>query len=303
MTNQQPPNTPFALNCARAQDIIFDLLESAASGAAPISHDVRATLDQHLADCGACRDYQHTMQNLHRSLSEIDDFPVPSGLEDRIMAAVDQNSAPRNGSSRLALLGAQGKRYAPLAAALLVIAVSVPLIMQLSMPRHNPASGPQVAQGMHGQPNTRTSVSTRPTAPTELANLPNAPQATESGPSNGPQPEASVSQPAIHMDTRTTHTHPTARALAPVSNSQPINGQQLAYNPDGQDSFPSPDTSTGNQQIIEPDAGQPNGALAVDPSSLASAIPQSASEHFSNIGASNDETDVYYDPVSNLVGF
>jgi hypothetical protein len=167
---------------------------------------------------------------------------------------------------------------------------------------HQPATNtPQVAQGRPEHPVTHASA----TNPTELANLPNATQTMAPNVSESALPESSSPSQTAVQPIQTRHA---AKTSVPISGSQPINGQKLAYNPDNQENFPdnNPNNSPNNSNNLSPDQTKQanSGNYTVDPSSLASAIPsQNAGQQFSNTYGSESENDVYYDPVSNLVGF
>jgi anti-sigma factor RsiW len=295
MTNQQPPE-PMTMDCARAQDLIFDALE--ADETTPVPAEQEASLERHLADCDACLVYRHTLQNLSVSLSDalsdIEDVPVPAGLEDRIMANIAQNAAPHSEPSRLALFGGNARRYAPLAAAVLVIALAIPLVTQMIHPGGTPSDTPQVAQGVHSAasvpdatPTSQTQTPAQTMEPTQLASVPNAEQPVASSLPETTQPgttqTGAITAPASARHGSSNHTHATTRT-------------SVAHNPDAQSNFPAAANANNTSSTS-------NNTIAVDPSSLASALPQNASQQFSSTYGSESENDVYYDPVSNLVGF
>src|SRR5687767_8281428 len=113
MTNQQPPPDAFSMDCARAQDILFDLQEAqmeAGSGIIVTAED-QSRLERHLADCAHCRSYRQTMTNLAQSVTQLEPVPVPAGLEDRIIAKI---SLEASFSKNALPSGFQWKKYMPI---------------------------------------------------------------------------------------------------------------------------------------------------------------------------------------------
>ena len=278
MTNQQSPNA-FSMDCARAQDIIFDLQESemeAGSGIAVAAND-QALMYRHLADCDHCRAYRKTLSHMTGSLAQPELSPVPAGLEDRIMARISQEmssiQAPVSANSRW-------QKYMPMAAAVLILALAIPLVFKTMNPSQN---GSQLAQSPQGTP---YAAELQPEDLTEVASLPAQIHSVEpiQASSDGNQ-----GHPQLRMEQMEEISN------AGNSHSPKMQEQQRHYN--------NPEHTEPYRGTLE-DGQSSGGNYNVDPSALASAAPlQNVGQLGLDTLASDDEGDVYYDPVSNLVGF
>ena len=283
MTNQQPPEF-LSADCERVQDALFSQMETDAPIA--LNPDAQAFLDAHLIHCQSCRLYRHSMQHLQLSLQELDMVEPPAGLEDRIMGKIAalqpvEGLEKREALNQAAPGGLNWKKFAPLAAAVLVVAVAIPLVTQTLAPQPHPPAGQQVAKtpAIHSKAISIQQGKPAPIAPQEIATaLPSK---------NPEQPVSTAPSPVVHPH----------KALArQATNTAGINGQQLAYNPSDNSDFQTEDNAT-----LEASTAADNTADATQLAS-ASASP-SINQPFGDTYASEKETDVYYDPVSTLVGF
>lgn len=291
MTNPQPPDL-FSADCERVQDALFSLADAEMNheanrlSASELNEADRLFLEKHLLTCEACRMYRQDMQYMAQSLSGLEAVGVPAGLEDRIMANIaklvgpDASSASNQAVTSVATLVAapaqprsSWKRYAPLAAAVMVVALALPFITQSFGPQSNPAGPQQVAQRPAGQ------TPAMPGSPTEHAALP------QHNATSGPAELATVPAKGTTSKSATPNTNTTQATHTSAS-------VQTATRPTI--------TPAANQSPVDSTAAQP---ADTDVTQLASALPQSASQHFSDTYDSASESDVYYDPVSTLVGF
>ncbi len=280
MTNQQQPPEFLSADCERVQDALFSQMETDVPVA--LNPDAQAFLDAHLIHCQSCRLYRHSMQHLQLSLQELDMVETPVGLEARIMgkiAALPPVESPekREPIKQAAPGGLNWKKFAPLAAAVLVVAIAIPMVTQTLAPQPHPATGQQVAQA----PTASKAISVpqgkpAPIAPQEIATV---------RPSENPEQSIS-NKPAP--------THPHKTLAQQATSAAGINGQQLAYNPSDNSDFQTEDNTA-------PEAST-TADNTTDATQLASAS-QSISQSFGDTYASEKENDVYYDPVSTLVGF
>jgi hypothetical protein len=283
MINQQPSD-PFSIDCARAQDIIFDLQESAMESGSGIivPADDQVLLQAHLAACTDCRLYRKTMVHLTASLTELAPMPVPTGLEDRVMKRL--TTEDRAVSTSPSSYKQPWKKYAPIAAAVLVLVLAIPLILK-SM--STSPSGQQLAQ----QPAQTAEL--QPIDLAELATLPERiqpidPMEQATAPEQAPQAQSSFGNPGMDPSP-----HPLNRQPLTQQHSQQER-QSLHY---------APGSRNPNESLAyEKQPGNGNN-YRVDPSALASAPQQNPGQLLRDTFASDDEGDVYYDPVSNLVGF
>lgn len=284
MTNQQQPPEFLSADCERVQDALFSQMETDVPVA--LNPDAQAFLDAHLIHCQSCRLYRHSMQHLQLSLQELDMVEPPAGLEDRIMGKIaalppTETMEPRESVSQAAPRKLNWKKFAPLAAAVLVLAVAIPLVTQTLAPQPHPATGQQVAQAPAVRSKAVSIPQGKPTpiVPQEIATA---------------LPSANLEQPVSTAPSPVVHPH---KALArQATNTAGINGQQLAYNPSDNSDFQTEDNAA-------PEASTTAGNTT-DATQLASAsASQSISQPFGDTYASEKENDVYYDPVSTLVGF
>lgn len=122
-TPVQPPNRSHNA-CEQAQDVIFNLQE-----AVSVSAEERKLLESHLPHCAACQAYQSDLSYLAQSIAALEQVEIPVGLADRIMARIGEageaTAEPVGGASQRFLW----KKYTPVAAAVLMVAIAVPLLM------------------------------------------------------------------------------------------------------------------------------------------------------------------------------
>jgi hypothetical protein len=122
-TPVQPPKHP-QLTCEQAQDVIFNLQERQ-----PVSDAMKGDLLEHLAQCPACQAYQNDLACVSASMSALEAVDVPVGLAERIMAQIaeiETTAAPATLVSSQRFLW---KKYTPMAAAVLILAIATPLLM------------------------------------------------------------------------------------------------------------------------------------------------------------------------------
>lgn len=283
MNNPQPPDI-FSADCERVQDTLFSLMESEPNMPTELNAADQSFLDQHLLSCANCRMYRQSIQHLKQSLADLEPLEVPAGLEDRIIGeiaaiaepiAVEQPAAQPVATSSHAsgsntVVPFRWKRLAPLAAAVMVVALAIPILMQTFGPQ--PVQpGQQVAQlPQQSTPKAVPTVLPADTTGNHIASDTEVVQPAKTE-LTAHQPTASVTQPAARQVAHTRLAPSTARNVAE----------------------PTP-AATQTTTTSEPET---------DITQIASALPQSASQHFSDTYASTTEGDVYYDPVSTLVGF
>lgn len=122
-TPVQPPKQP-QLTCEQAQDIIFSLQEGE-----PVSEAAQAGLSDHLEQCTACQAYQNDLAYLTASMSDLELVEVPAGLADRILTQITETGATTAKRTPVASQRLFWKKYTPVAAAALILAIAVPLLM------------------------------------------------------------------------------------------------------------------------------------------------------------------------------
>ncbi|HEY9745751.1 MAG TPA: hypothetical protein V6C99_05995 [Oculatellaceae cyanobacterium] len=120
--------------CTRAHDLLLE-----ASLALPdeifLNEQDEAFLSEHLATCSRCASEKRRLSVLTTSLRRLDTIPVPSGLEERIMQAVEADSAGQ--ATKTEQRAATGGRLRPLlavAASLLLLALVLPSLMDGNHP-------------------------------------------------------------------------------------------------------------------------------------------------------------------------
>ncbi len=140
MMNKPPePATNF---CDKARELAIAVLEGDA-----LNELDSAFLDKHLEVCPDCQAYQHTMGNLLASFEEIPEALVPAGLSDRIMAQVAQiaeTEAP--GTAKVAHARFGWRKSAPVAAAVLLLALAIPFVTSRFSGQSGSSGQPTVAQ-------------------------------------------------------------------------------------------------------------------------------------------------------------
>lgn len=124
MSDTQPPELKLT-PCDRAQETIFSVLE-----AEPVSIAEQDALTLHLTQCQTCQVYRETMGNLSLSMMELEEVPVPIGLENRVMARIALGEQTSLHNLMAKQNRSQWKKYGSIAAAVLVLAVAIPLVFQ-----------------------------------------------------------------------------------------------------------------------------------------------------------------------------
>jgi hypothetical protein len=166
-----------------------------------------------------------------------------------------------------------------MAAAVLILALAVPMVFKSLGSSPN---GSQLAQSPQGAPYAAE------LQPEELAEMASLPAQIHSVEPIQASPNDNQERPQLRMEELSSGGN---------AHSPKMQGQQRHYN------NPERPTTEPYRSTLE-DGQSASGNYNVDPSSLASAMPlQSAGQLGLDSLASEEEGDVYYDPVSNLVGF
>ncbi len=228
--------------CETIRDLVLWALDEA-----PPAPEQRL-LESHLAECPACRAYQQSMEQLTGSLRGLESVVPPADLADRVMAQV-QSGASRRGKPQA---GGQPflRRYLSVAAAVLLLALAIPLIMQ-GLSGHDGKPGGQVA-------------SVKP----RLAVIPSI------------QPTENPTQPEEALPNTGQQAPPTTLAQNPGT-STPVSGLHEPVTA----TIPPASTTT----TVE-------ASTAYDQVEVAMAHVTEDMNH-------QGEDDIYYDPMSELVGF
>lgn len=267
MSNTQPPELALS-PCERAQETIFSQIE-----AEPVSLADQAFLASHLETCGDCQAYQQSMSHLSDSLGEMEDVPVPVGLADWIMARIADESTTLQtpvvvgGANRF-----HWRKYTSVAAAALLLAVAIPLVLKGVSPnepasnRASQSNGRTVA--MQSETSDELILRQAQQKPTQVQNLPN-----EETPKVQPQ------QGGRDQKSRLSVTESNVVAQAPKKKATNVPAQPVRQ------ARPS--------KVVIAETHE------VDGTQLAYAGAMNLQEAY----ASDSESDVYYDPVSTLVGF
>lgn len=267
MSNTQPPELVLS-PCDRAQETIFSQIE-----AEPVSLADQQFLESHLETCDDCQAYRQSMTHLSDSLDSLETVAVPVGLEDRIMAriaeetAVAQEAVAVGGANRF-----QWRKYTPVAAAALLLAVAIPLVLKGVQP-----SG------------TESGVATRPAGQTVamqnktsdeliLEQAQQKPNQVQSQPSEE-APKTQPQQGGRDQKSRLSAADSSVLAQAPKKKATNVPAQPVRQ------------ARPAKVMIAE--------TSEVDGTQLAYAGAMNLQEAY----ASDNESDVYYDPVSTLVGF
>jgi negative regulator of sigma E activity len=175
-----------------------------------------ALLVQHLAECENCRAYQNSMNHLTNSLRSIESVPVPKGLSDRIMMAIESeepvqaNVVPLHQKTP----SKRGFWLRPLmatAATVLLLVLAYPMLktdeQQLALqPEQTVATAPATNQAATAQPlpeKTETLTANRPVQPKPTSSTgtirhPNAPVLLENA--SKPEPELIASSDVMTLD-------------------------------------------------------------------------------------------------------
>ncbi|HEY9685659.1 MAG TPA: anti-sigma factor [Coleofasciculaceae cyanobacterium] len=292
MTNLQPPEQDINF-CARARDLMIGALE----GDAAAELD-RAFLDTHLAECANCRSYRQTMQHLAISLKNVQEIPVPAGLSDRILERI-ATEAPNS----TVISGRFGwKKAAPIAAAVLVVALAIPLALNILGPK--PDGGPEIAQG-----NFAGEMPLPGPGPEEMSIGVEDPFGDEPDQSMQPPPQGLMPRQAIMPQQQGESPAGMYNNGASAYQGQgPLSGQGQGDAWGGNASMPNgghQGQGYGGPMDGSSSNGRSQTAYPVDPSMMASAgtSTDTGMDDPSSAFASENEGDLYYDPVSTLVGF
>lgn len=226
----------------------------------------------HLEHCPDCRAYAGEMADILGHLRAIESEPLPDGLTDRIMDRVAQEeAAPKVVPLARRLLS---RKYASIAAATLLVALAVPLMLRPGVP----GTSQQVARAPRQVEQTSPSAKT---APVKAEKKPSTDSATEAVPSvaakTAEQSSTSVTA-ALPADATVSHTK---KPIATPKKATPVRKV--------------PARSVRATAIAQAPA-QTTQATDAAEQMLASALPQEAF-------AAEQEGDVYYDPLSEFVGF
>lgn len=284
MNYSQPPELAFS-PCERAQDTIFSLME-----AEPVSEAEQDFLILHLSDCENCRSYQESMGYLSASLTDLETVVVPAGLEERIMAQV-QAEKPANvvpiRPQRSVWLKA-----GPVAAAVLVLAIAVPLVLRNLTPSSTP--GASVVASKQVAPQVAPTVAMQGGVSDEvILQEGRAPKLSQ------PEPE----KKQIKTETETVE-----------PKSEPVKGRdqrnQLAESTPAviaqapkKVTAPAGNVSSQPSKTVRASQSTAPVEVAATEDSEPLQLAFAGSLNVQEIYASDDESDVYYDPVSTLVGF
>ncbi|WP_303675095.1 hypothetical protein [Vampirovibrio chlorellavorus] len=122
-TPVQPPKHPQP-TCEQAQDLIFSLQEGE-----PVSDSARTGLSDHLAQCAVCQAYQNDLRQLTATMSDLEPVAVPVGLADRILAQIAETETTAAPATPLSSQRLRWQKFTPVAAAVLILAIAVPLLM------------------------------------------------------------------------------------------------------------------------------------------------------------------------------
>lgn len=83
----------FQLTCEQAQALMMETALALPSDEFLLNAEDETRLERHLTACDECQAYQNSMKSLTVSLRSLD-IPVPAGLADRIMQAVESDEVP-----------------------------------------------------------------------------------------------------------------------------------------------------------------------------------------------------------------
>jgi hypothetical protein len=290
MSNLQPPEQN-AVFCARARDLMIGALEGDA-----VAEPEHAFLDTHLAECANCRSYRQTMQHLAISLKDVQEIPVPAGLSNRILEGIT-TEAP---NSRVVSGRFGWKKSAPIAAAVLVVALAIPFALNAFGP--TPDGGPEIAQGNFAG-------EMPPPGPEEMSIGVEDPFGDEPDPSMQIPPPGLMPRQAIMPQQPGESPEGMYHGGASAYQGQgPLSGQGQVDAWGGNASIPNSSQQGqgyGGPMDGSPSNGRPQAAYPVDPSMMAAAgnSADPGIEDPSTAFAGENEGDLYYDPVSTLVGF
>ena len=237
--------------CEQFQDLIIDRMQFGT--AVPPNTELSA----HMVVCAECRAYHQEMHRVAESFHELPEVTPPADLADRIMARIEGQPAAPQKTPKVTPLPAPGKlkKCIPLAAAVLLLAMAIPVGLQ-----YLPSN-----QGGNGQP-----MATHPTEQTVATTTETTTEVTPDAGTNDITHNVGATELA---STDHTATH------------------QL------DDPAQKPLTSNDNaSQTTEPVAAS---TVTSEDQELASAMLTPPE----NFAASETESDPYYDPLTELVGF
>lgn len=302
--------TPSHSQCERAQELVLALIDPEPALGMPSDTD-QAFLEEHINGCAQCRAYRETMRTLTASLREMPLVEVPVALGDRIFARLEkETSAP-------AVLPASrrpwpGKRGMLVAASMLLLALAIPFVLQQGsrvspLPLAHKKQARQVIAA--SQPASPSAVETREA-------VSSAAPAEESQTLAQPQPVViSKKVPNGSRDGNGKKTvspdRQVSRSLQAGKGAVPsiqVDRQHVAYHaPSRHAIHPAPggDASSVAERSFSAPAQQsdahPVQRTAAAPVAIASAVPSDMD--LNQAFGGDTEGSVYYDPVSELVGF
>lgn len=295
-------------DCLRAEALMLDCQDREGGDVTP---EMLAYVDDHVSTCPACQVYQRQMTDMVAALRDLPMLATPPGLEERIMARISEERRPLSVTMTALGSGRGWLKSAPVAAAVLMLALVWPGTVQTPQPAlqgtdimaHvsgsrdvNPGRGhgPAQAADTDGLSSVADSSADETAMPAEALRAldatlvawfdRDAPQlhqvdseglqrmVTSAGPS-GERLTGSVSQGGFRS----------GRIWSPV---QHIDGRGTA-------------TVTAAEKTASPEASSARRELAL--ASSATSLTSLWSEE--SASSWEQEGDLYYDPLSALVGF
>ncbi|WP_373533484.1 hypothetical protein [Vampirovibrio sp.] len=261
MSDTQPFKTELT-PCDRTQETIFDLME-----AEPVSQAEQDALSAHLGQCASCQAYQETMNTLSLSIVDLEEVPVPVGLEARIMTRIAQDDSSRSQAIPISCHPRfRWKPYGALAAAVLMLAIVIPITLKNGTPDQQ---NPTVAMLNGTTDEMILQQSGRPKV------APAKPSLDEVQPQSKP-PVQSGKEQRDQLVTSEINPKATVSRQAPAERAA-----EKTVQPSDEKSDLEADIEKGTQLAF---AGSMGNSLQ-------------------HTYASETDGDVYYDPVSTLVGF
>lgn len=199
--------------CEKIQELVLWALDET-----PPAPEQRL-LESHLAECPACRAYQLSMRQLTGSLRALETVSPPADLADRIMTRL-QPAARRPQNGGLPTL----RRYAPVAAAVLLLALAVPFALQ-SLPGPSGQPAGEVA-AVKPRPSLASEPSAEPVNPVEQTGKPPV-EKTTAPVTVAVQPQPTHPAPGLKEPSPVTVT-PTPAATVQVDADTAYNQVELA---------------------------------------------------------------------------
>lgn len=276
MNNTQPPELVMP-PCERAKDTIFSQLE-----AEPVSLADRRFLETHLETCNDCRAYQQSLSHLSDSVSDLEEVPVPIGLESRIMARIAAEAAPVKVPAAVGDMSrSPWRKYTPVAAAALILAVAIPLVLKGVSPDLSDsklANSKLAAQTDKQAARQTVAMQSKISDELILEQTRQKPAQAQTQPAEE-EPKVQPQQGGRDQKNRLSTTDAGVIAQTPKKKAISVPAQPVRQ------------ARPAKVMIAE--------TSEVDGTQLAYAGTMNLQETY----ASESESDVYYDPVSTLVGF